>query len=351
MGSTPMKNTGNGAAALVRRVSRQDVARAAGVSATTVTHALNHAPGARMSEETRRRVARIAGELGYRPNFVGRALVSGRTYAVGLLQPSRASVFTDIYQSIIYGMAEAMADTDYHLLALFRSPDFRYLRALSQGRVDGVFVIQSDLETTHIEKVVAEGLPTVVVNKSYAPTLPRLGCVRSDHKTMIAAVVAELAELGCRSILEVNNYRSCDANSLIFEGFVEETGRRTRDGLAGSTMIPVREDFRTQFRNALESGQRWDGIFVDGIWLADIVIEEARAAGLQANRDYRLITSSYHLGDHTREGLEVAAYNQDVGAMGREAWEMMAALLEGRTCEEQQVLIPYRREPVAGGNN
>ena len=60
-----------------RRVSIKDVAREAGVSVTTVSHALNGK--GRLNPDTRERVRSVARQLGYTPNPAARSLVSGRT--------------------------------------------------------------------------------------------------------------------------------------------------------------------------------------------------------------------------------------------------------------------------------
>lgn len=64
-------------------VTIRDVARAAGVSITTVSRALNGYPD--VNPETRRRVLEIAEQLNYRPNQVARSLVTQHTRTVGLL--------------------------------------------------------------------------------------------------------------------------------------------------------------------------------------------------------------------------------------------------------------------------
>ncbi|RZT36484.1 LacI family DNA-binding transcriptional regulator [Cupriavidus agavae] len=66
-----------------RRVTIHDVARAAGVSLTTVSHALNDRGV--VDPETRARVKRIAGELGYRASVRARRLQSGRANCIALL--------------------------------------------------------------------------------------------------------------------------------------------------------------------------------------------------------------------------------------------------------------------------
>lgn len=66
-------------------VSLQDVAAKAGVSRGTVSHVLNERRDARISAETQKRVYEAARELGYRPNKIARALVTGRTQTIGVL--------------------------------------------------------------------------------------------------------------------------------------------------------------------------------------------------------------------------------------------------------------------------
>lgn len=65
------------------RPTRDDVAKAAGVSGWTVSNVLNASPGAAIREETRARVLAAADKLGYRPNNSARALVTGRFSTIG----------------------------------------------------------------------------------------------------------------------------------------------------------------------------------------------------------------------------------------------------------------------------
>ncbi|OGV67775.1 MAG: hypothetical protein A3K19_15750 [Lentisphaerae bacterium RIFOXYB12_FULL_65_16] len=331
------------------RVSRQDVARAAGVSLTTVTHALNPPPGVRMSEETRERVRRVARELGYRPSFVGRALVSGKAYTVGLLQPHAEALFYAFYQEMVHGMVQAMQADDYNLLILFRSPDQRFMRVVEQGRIDGMLVLQSDLEVGHIDRLVEMGLPTVVVNKGYPvqPDKP-VGCVHADHHRMMRDVVAEFAALGCRSLLNIGDPRACDANMQMFEGFVAATATAAGNGITGTTLAPDTKDFPAQVRALLRGGSRWDGVFVDGPELATAFLSEAQSSGLAAGRDFHLISSGTSTSFTTRQHGEVSAYNHQPGLVGRAAWVLLRDLIRGEA-PGQQRLVPYKRVEVQAG--
>lgn len=70
-----------------KRITSEDVARAAGVSRTTVSFVLNDKPGLSIPEETRRRVLDAAQRLDYRPHASARALAAGRSDVVLLTIP------------------------------------------------------------------------------------------------------------------------------------------------------------------------------------------------------------------------------------------------------------------------
>jgi DNA-binding LacI/PurR family transcriptional regulator len=67
----------------VRRPGGTDVARLAGVSQKTVSRVFNNEPN--VTEGTRNRVLEAARQLGYRPNGAARALLTGRTYRIGVV--------------------------------------------------------------------------------------------------------------------------------------------------------------------------------------------------------------------------------------------------------------------------
>lgn len=71
----------------VKRATSADVARAAGVSQTTVSFVLNNTPGQTIPDDTRRRVLRAAERLGYRPHGPARALAAGHSDIVLLSIP------------------------------------------------------------------------------------------------------------------------------------------------------------------------------------------------------------------------------------------------------------------------
>ncbi len=97
-----------------RRPTREDVARQAGVSKTTVTYVLGERFDVAIPETTRERVRHAATELGYRPHAAAQALASGRTKTITVAFPIHiASHYAHVLQSF-----ERQTNTHgYHMVA------------------------------------------------------------------------------------------------------------------------------------------------------------------------------------------------------------------------------------------
>ncbi len=123
------------------RVSIRDVAREAGVSVTTVSHALNDK--GRLNPQTRRRVREVAERLGYRPDPAARSLVSGKTRVLAVMAslPDEPRVeFSDFayYTELIGAAAGAAMAKEY---ALVVAPPSRAGLIWERVALDGVMVI------------------------------------------------------------------------------------------------------------------------------------------------------------------------------------------------------------------
>ena len=93
-----------------RRPGGTDVARLAGVSQKTVSRVFNNEP--RVTQETRERVLAAAQRLGYRPNGAARALLTGRTYRIGVV-----SLGTALFgpSSLLVALERAARSINYSL--------------------------------------------------------------------------------------------------------------------------------------------------------------------------------------------------------------------------------------------
>ncbi len=125
-----------------RGVGIKDVAREAGVSTTTVSHALSGK--GRLPDETRARVRRIAEEMGYRPSPVARSLAAGRTGVLGIafsVHPEvEANFFAlDWYTRIVNGATDRAMQAGYALVVV---PPMAGPQIWGRLPLDGTIVVE-----------------------------------------------------------------------------------------------------------------------------------------------------------------------------------------------------------------
>jgi LacI family transcriptional regulator len=127
---------------VVPRVGLKDVAKAAGVSVTTVSHVLNETPHVRVNPQTRQRVQDVAARLNYRPNRMARGLRTRSSGMIGLLTEEIAA--TPHAGRIILGAQEAASRHNLTLAiinsALMADAEERRedVNALLDRNVDGI---------------------------------------------------------------------------------------------------------------------------------------------------------------------------------------------------------------------
>ncbi len=190
----------------MKRPTMQDIARQAGVTKAAVSFALNGRPG--VSEPTRRRILAIAEELGWQPSSAARALSDGRAGSFGLVidRPAHALGLEPFFMQLISGIqAELSRDTTPLLLTMVedQAAEMALYRSWWARRlVDGVFLVDLQVDDARVPVLEALGMPAVVIGAPLGTgTLP---AVWSDDATAVATVVEHLTELGHRRVARVS---------------------------------------------------------------------------------------------------------------------------------------------------
>jgi LacI family transcriptional regulator len=150
------KVTSRGAAAPAKIVTLRDVARAAGVSAQTVSCVVNERGS--ISNAVRETVRRIADELGYIPNKSAQFMRTGRNRAIGLVI---ADIRRPFFPELAHYVQKAAFEARYAVLMVDTSgPEQRvaeHLNGLKGHGVDGI------LTTEDLDAVYNLGLPTIMI--------------------------------------------------------------------------------------------------------------------------------------------------------------------------------------------
>jgi LacI family transcriptional regulator len=140
------------------------VARAAGVSQSTVSRALRGDP--RVREETRRRVDEAARRLGYVPNSLASGLVSRSTRTISVIVSDLTNPFFPSLLTPIYDELQIMG---YRVVLFTERTDIptgqESLRRLLDRSIDGVLVTTATLESRFAAELQRSGLPMVLLNR------------------------------------------------------------------------------------------------------------------------------------------------------------------------------------------
>jgi LacI family transcriptional regulator, repressor for deo operon, udp, cdd, tsx, nupC, and nupG len=150
-----------------QNVNMADVARRLGVSISTVSRALRGIPG--VAETTRARILREAEAMSYVVSPAAATLADGRTRRVGVLVPR---IDTWYYSTVVAGiegeLRAAGLDTSlYCLPSAWERFEF-FERLPLRRKVDAVVVVSFPLDARSESRLLALGIPVVVVSSQSA---------------------------------------------------------------------------------------------------------------------------------------------------------------------------------------
>ncbi|MBE1874866.1 LacI family DNA-binding transcriptional regulator [Myceligenerans pegani] len=169
-----------------------DVAKAAGVSASTVSYVLS---GKRpISAPTRARVERAIEKLGYRPHAGARALASARTNVIALMAPLRVGVNVPVIMQFVTGVVTRARDFDHDVLLLTQDDVSGLDRVTGGSMVDALVMMDIEADDPRVPVVAAAKQPTVLIGLPEDPE--GLSCVDLDFEAAGRLAVRHLAAAG-----------------------------------------------------------------------------------------------------------------------------------------------------------
>ncbi len=143
----------------------EDVAKAAGVSITTVSRVINKFPT--VKEENRRRVEEVVRRLNFRPNVAAQRLASGSTNAIGLEIPRYEGIFYSFYAMEIFRSVGIACDSLKVDLLLHLTDGKTQVNSAAVG---GVVFADLISNRKHAQELIALNVPVVIMNY-FAPEL------------------------------------------------------------------------------------------------------------------------------------------------------------------------------------
>lgn len=273
-------------------VTLRELARAASVSVTTASRALNNSDHA-VSSEARERVLRAAVELGYRPNVSARTLRMDRSFTVGIMASDITSYFTPI---IIRGVQDVLKVAGYFcVIASFNNDttlQHEALDALVSRGVDGVIFVES-WQYSGVPQLQQAGKPYVFSERLFSTRIAN--SVVSDNRYGAILAIRHLLEAGHRRIGLINGPPDFYITGERLQGYQEalaEAGVPFAPELVvnGTWML---ESGIVAMRKLLQLDERPTAIFANDM-MAVGAIQVIQANGLRVPDDIAVVGYDDH---------------------------------------------------------
>ena len=324
-------------AASHRRLTSQDVALAAGVSASAVSRAFT--PGASVAPEKRARILRAASELGYRPNVMARAVVTRRSNVVGLILFNETNRH---HPGVLLALSQAFSTIGVRVM-LFLLEDEGEIDAVIDHilsyQLDGVIAAAS-IPPEDLHHLAQAHVPLLFYNRPGEERFASVGC---DHQASGVIIARHVLDAGRRRIALIRSYQESFVGNERMRGVEEELAR------GGATVVA---EFRGDFdydrgvAAIADWAKRGIGDYDAVIAANDMMAIGAKDAlihmlGKRVPKDVAVagfdgIEASHWLSH------DIASVDQPVEHMAKAAVEMMALRIEDKGLIAERRLFPGR---------
>lgn len=279
-----------------------DVARLAGVSQSAVSRVFT--PGASVSDRTVQKVRKAAEELGYRPNSLARAMVSGRSRIIGLVV---AYLNNQFYPEALEKLSSALQAHGYHVLVFLTERtqgDVNHVIEEILGyQVDGIIAASVALSSELADRCRAEKVPLVLFNRSQDD--PGLASVTSNNYAGGRKIAEFLVAGGHERIAHIAGWEGASTQRDREAGFMDGLSESGATLYARGVGDFQAETAAAAARQMFDRNNRPDAVFVANDHMAIAVMDVLR--------------NEFHL--RVPEDVSVVSYD-DVPAASWKAYDL-----------------------------
>ncbi|MEI7670747.1 MAG: LacI family DNA-binding transcriptional regulator [Deltaproteobacteria bacterium] len=319
----------------------KDIAKRAGVSATTVSMALNHHP--RISRKTRDRILVIAEELHYYPNYVARSLVSRQSKTLGLVI---TNIMNPFYTELAKGIEDKAMELGYNVILCSTSYDPRlqkhFIDLLRSKGVDGIVFSSVEINDPDIKPLLDDNFPFVLVNRrTHIPEFEKMiDYTVLDNYLGGYMAMQHLIKLGHRRVAII-------AGSFTASTAMERTEGAKKAMIEGGLTIEPDLIVESHFsqekayeatRNLLARESPPTAIFAQNDYMALSVREAVFDIGMRIPEDIALVGFD-NIAACALRGVELTTIRQKKYEMGAMAIEILCKRIKDSAAPVSQIVL------------
>lgn len=309
-------------------ITIKDIAKALGISTSTVSRALSDAWD--VKRETREQVLAMAKKLNYHPNLNAKNLQNKRTGAIGIIIPEFVSSF---FPRVVMGIQEVLYEHNYHMFITqsneSRDQELANMHLLREHMVEGI-IISTTNEGGNEEAykdLIDSGMPLVFFNR--CPKTLAAPKVMIDDCLMAEKAVEHLIDTGRRNIIHLVGPVNLEVSASRAQGFANTLTRHGIDptGRCIPAGIFIKDGERAVERLLSEGGEMPDAIFCFNDPVAIGAMKALKNAGMRIPQDIAIVGFSEGSMATVVEP-QLTTVLQPMQEMGRRAAELLLSQLK-----------------------
>ncbi|NMA64924.1 MAG: LacI family transcriptional regulator [Clostridiaceae bacterium] len=330
----------------------REVAKAAGVSRSTVSLVLNNSP--LVKDETRERVLKVIKELDYVPNAIARGLSNQITYNLGIIvmqdDTPRESYDFDQHTglcsyNISTGIIEGLVDSNYGVITEYfpsiENSD-ELPRLIKNKRVDGAFIVGSPYHEKMLNRLLEMNFPFVMVGvNSY---MEGVDSVLADPAEGVRICVEYMHQMGHEKLCYINSPDMFISSVVRRNEFIKATTELDLD-IDESWILQCRynngKSSKETFKKFWDAGNRPGGIIAANTRLALGVRSYLHDLGVRVPEEVSIMSyEDSALAGYATPALTTVDIQKEL--LGRKAAFCLLKRLENPEKSPEKIIIPAK---------
>ncbi len=184
-----------------------DIAERLNLTKVSISKALRDHPD--IGDDTKKKVKKVAKEMGYRPNLVARSLTSNKSHTIGVIIPKIAHYF---FAPVVEGIYNSAIKTNYEIILGIslenEEKEKQLLESMIDLRVDGLLIsiTEQTKSLTIFEKVKEMGIDIVFFDRGFADS--DFSYIKVEDRKSARKGVKHLIDQGIKDIAHLSGYSS-----------------------------------------------------------------------------------------------------------------------------------------------
>ena len=272
----------------MKYITLKMVAEKAGVSVNTASRAINNKSD--INEETKKRMLKVAQELGYVRNGTAVALRTRKTRTIGVVIADNRNPF---YAEVLNGMEEAAREKNYHIILANTQRDYKKeeeaINLLLAKRVDGLLITPVQDRDDDIKNLINANIPFVVVGRDFENI--EVDAVYNDEVKGGFLATEYLIKKGHKRIALINGFLHKSPAKGRLEGYKKALNKyriSLDESLISVGDINI-EDGYERTKQMLEKDLNFTAIFVYNDMMAFGAMQAIKKKGLRIPEDIGLV--------------------------------------------------------------